>query len=38
MRLLRYRISSNSNHMLKGQIGWMAVNHKRYEWIIEMRD
>ena len=22
----------------KGQIGWMAVNHKRYEWIVEMRD
>lgn len=22
----------------KGQIGWVAVNHDRYEWIIEMRD
>ena len=22
----------------KGQIGWVAVNHKRYEWIVEMRD
>lgn len=22
----------------KGQIGWIAVNHERYEWIIEMRD
>jgi phosphonate transport system substrate-binding protein len=22
----------------KGQIGWVAVNHKRYEWIVTMRD
>lgn len=22
----------------KSQLGWIAVNHKRYEWIIEMRD